>query len=128
MSSTQKTPGGFLSRLFGRKPAGPERPLTEEEIRAWLTERLAARLEVPAAEIDPRDPFSTYGLDSQTAVGLSGELERWLGRSLPTTLVWDFPSIELVARHLAGGTDGAAPGPAADPELVPGQADERGPV
>jgi acyl carrier protein len=122
MSSTQKTSRGFLDRLFRRKAAGPDQPPTEKMIERWLAERLATLLEVSPEEIDVREPFSSYGLDSRTAVGLSGELERWLGRTLPTTLVWDFPTIELVARHLAGGTDEAAPGP------VPGPADAHGSV
>jgi acyl carrier protein len=128
MSSTQNTSRGFLERWFGRKPAGPDQPPTEKAIQVWLTNRLAAHLEVSPEEIDVRTPFSTYGLDSRTAVGLSGELEKWLGRSLPTTLVWDFPTIEQVARHLASGEDLEAPAPADNPEFVPGQADERGPV
>jgi acyl carrier protein len=81
---------------------------TESAIRAWLVERLAESLEVPAADIDVREPFSSYGLDSPTAVGLSGELERWLGRRLSATLVWDFPSVELLASHLAAAA-GATP-------------------
>src|SRR5262249_55769448 len=32
----------------------------------------------------------------------SGELARWLGRSLPATLLWDHPSPARLARHLAG--------------------------
>jgi 8-amino-7-oxononanoate synthase len=35
-------------------------------------------------------------------------LEIWLGRRLPSTLVYDYPTIETLARHLAGGADGAA--------------------
>lgn len=103
MSSTKKREKGLLGRLFGRKPAMPAIPPTEEAIRAWLVERIASHLEIAPDEIDVRETFSNFGLDSRTAVGLSGELERWLGRPLVATLVWDYPTIELVARHLAGG-------------------------
>ena len=51
--------------------------------------------------IDPREPFTYYGLDSVQAVGLTGDLEIWLGRRLSPTLAWDYPNIESLARHLA---------------------------
>jgi len=103
MSGTKKSEPSFFGRLFGRKPATPEIPPSEEVISAWLVERLATQLEIAAEEIDVRETFSDYGLDSRTAIGLSGELERWLGRQLPATLVWDYPTIELMAQFLAGG-------------------------
>ena len=105
MSSTKKSEKGLLGRLFGRKSTIPAAPPTEEAIREWLVERIATQLEIAPEEIDVRETFSNYGLDSRTAVGLSGELERWLGRPLLATLVWDYPTIELVAKHLAEETE-----------------------
>jgi acyl carrier protein len=119
MSGTQKSEKGLLGRLFGRKPTMPDVPPTEEAIRSWLVERLAGHFEIAPEEIDVRETFSNYGLDSRTAVGLSGELERWLGRSLSPTLVWDYPTIELVARHLASGTDAPESGIAPDSRQEP---------
>jgi acyl carrier protein len=72
-----------------------------QEIEDWLVTYLAPLLSVHADEIDRRRPFAEYGLDSLAAVTLSGELERWLGRELSPTLVWDYPTIEALARHLA---------------------------
>ncbi|HEV2149633.1 MAG TPA: beta-ketoacyl synthase N-terminal-like domain-containing protein, partial [Longimicrobiaceae bacterium] len=80
----------------------------EDEVRAWLAARVAERASLPAALVDPREPFAVYGLDSAAAVGLSGELEEWLGRTLPPTLLYDHPSIERLARHLAGAEAPAA--------------------
>ena len=114
MSGTKKSVPGVFGRLFGRKAAIPAVPPTEEAIRVWLVDRLAAQLALAPEEIDVRETFSDYGLDSRTAVGLSGELERWLCRSLSPTLAWDYPTIELMARHLANGTDATAPGAALD--------------
>ncbi len=34
-------------------------------------------------------------------VGLIGDLETWLGRKLTATMAWDYPTILLLARHLA---------------------------
>lgn len=63
------------------------------EIEGWLVERLASYAELRIEEIDVRIPFERYGLDSRTAASLSGELEEWLGVSIPATLLWDYPTI-----------------------------------
>jgi acyl transferase domain-containing protein/acyl-CoA synthetase (AMP-forming)/AMP-acid ligase II/acyl carrier protein len=73
-----------------------------EEIETWLVTRFAAKVGRAPHDIDIRQPFTYYGLDSLQAVSLAGELETWLGRSLPATLAWDHPTIALLARHLAG--------------------------
>ncbi len=73
----------------------------ETEIQHWLVTRVAALVGVPVDEIDVRLPFSFYGLDSVAALGLSGELERWLDCKLAPTLTWDYPSIDQLAAYLA---------------------------
>jgi acyl carrier protein len=83
-------------------------PRAAAAIEAWLITRLAAQLQVDPAEIDPRRPFARHGLDSLKALLLAGELEAWLGRALPPTLVWDYPTIEALARHLSGEVPHAA--------------------
>ncbi len=73
----------------------------EEEIRNWLINKVAAMAKIPLSEIDTSASFVDFGLDSRQGVGLSGDLEKWLGRELEPTLVWDYPSINLLASHLA---------------------------
>ena len=102
MSATNNTKPGILGRLFGRKPV-QEVPQSREAIQAWLVNRLARHLEMDPEEIDVCEPLSSYGLDSRTAVGLSGELESLLRRPLSPTLAWDYPTIELMATYLAQG-------------------------
>lgn len=70
-------------------------------IEDWLVNEVANRLGVNSADINVREPFASYGLDSVEAVGLSGELENWLALCLPETLVWDYPTIESLAAYLA---------------------------
>ena len=76
--------------------------LTEERICLWLQEKIAELLGTSAATVDVTKPFSFYGLDSVAALGLSGELEEWVGSKLPATLTWDYPTVDAVARFLAG--------------------------
>ena len=73
----------------------------ERELRAWLIAALATASGEPARAIDPARPFSQYGLDSAAAVRLAGDLEIKLARSLPTTLLWDHPTIDALARYLS---------------------------
>lgn len=72
----------------------------EDAIRRWLIDRLAAIQEVDAVTVDPAEPFSAYGLASRDAVGLAGELEDWLGREFSPALLYDYPNIDALARHL----------------------------
>jgi acyl carrier protein len=70
------------------------------EIEAWLMRRLAQELEENEANLDPTARFASYGLDSMSALVLTGELEEWLELELPSTLVWDFPTARDLAIHL----------------------------
>ncbi len=72
------------------------------EIVGWLVARLAATLNLDASAVDLHRPFASFGLGSLQAVGLAGDLEEWLGRPLAPTLIYDHPTIETLARHLAG--------------------------
>lgn len=74
---------------------------TAAEFEAWLVSGFSERLHLKPSEVDVLRPFASYGLDSVAAVGLSGELETQLGRSLSPTLAWDHPNIRSLARYLA---------------------------
>ncbi len=71
-------------------------------IQRFLTAELARRLEVDPEAIDPRQTFERYGLDSLNALRLAVELEARIDRKLPTTALWDYPSIESLSKYLAG--------------------------
>ncbi len=75
---------------------------TSAEVGGWLARRMATRLGVSPAEVDHRVTFASFGLGSLQAVALAGELETWLGRPLSPTLAYEYPTIEALARHLAG--------------------------
>ena len=73
-----------------------------EVISAWLVSRLSTLLAIEPSEIDTREPFASYGLGSTELVSLSGELGDWLGRQLSPELAYESPTVEALARHLAG--------------------------
>jgi acyl carrier protein len=60
---------------------------------------LAVVLELP--EVDPNVPFQNYGLDSITAVVLSGRLERSLNLEIPPKWFINFPTVNSLSSHLS---------------------------
>jgi acyl transferase domain-containing protein len=90
----------------------------------WLvTREFAACVGLEPAQVDARERFSRYGLDSARATRLMATLSQALGRGLPPTLVWAHPTVEALAAHLAGV-------PAAQPREPEPQRGERavGPI
>jgi acyl carrier protein len=79
-----------------RQPA-PSKPAIQDWLKRWI----AAALSVPAEEIETFNSLLDYSLSSVTATMLVGDLEDWLGLTLPPTLVWDYPSIDALAEHLS---------------------------
>lgn len=74
----------------------------EQAIQDWLVNRLSEWLAIDAREISIVDPFANYGLSSVAAVSLSGELSDWLGIELSPILAYEYPTVEALARYLAG--------------------------
>ncbi|QXV57741.1 type I polyketide synthase [Amycolatopsis sp. TNS106] len=71
------------------------------EIRAWLIARVAERTGAPAEHVDPDRPLHESGLSSRESMELAAELGRYLGRPLPPTLVWQYPTIAALAARLS---------------------------
>lgn len=76
-------------------------PLTEQQIQDWLIERISAILEIEPSKIEVQKNLGSYGLDSLHAAQISGDLEDLLYTELSPALLYDYPSIELLSRHLA---------------------------
>jgi 8-amino-7-oxononanoate synthase len=76
-------------------------PPTEETIRTWLVTNIANVVNMDPGKIDIQQTFDNYGLDSLQAVSLSGDLETWLRMEISPTVVWDYPTVELLAEHLS---------------------------
>lgn len=85
---------GIIARFFGKTAAKAAAPQTPEALTDWLVTRLSDRLGMKAGDFDTQRPLAEYGLDSRTAVSLSGELEELLGRELPPTLLWEHPTVD----------------------------------
>jgi acyl transferase domain-containing protein/acyl carrier protein/SAM-dependent methyltransferase len=67
-----------------------------------LVRELAQIVDIHQEAIATNESFSHFGLDSAKAVSLLGRLGKFLGREMPVTLVWKYPTIEALANYLCG--------------------------
>jgi acyl carrier protein len=74
---------------------------SEDEIRDWLVANLADIIGISPGELDVRKQLDYYGIDSMQAIGISCGLEEWLDRPLSPTIVWDYPTVELLCEYLS---------------------------
>jgi acyl carrier protein len=72
-----------------------------EEIQSWLVSYVAKDLKVSPEEILVDEQFVNLGLSSRDAITLTVDLEEFLKRPTDPALVWDYPTIRLLAQHLA---------------------------
>ncbi|WP_157530942.1 type I polyketide synthase, partial [Microtetraspora niveoalba] len=76
----------------------------EREMLAVVRAEVAAVLRhADPSELEAGRPFKEFGFDSLTAVELGKRLKASTGMPVPTTAVFDYPTIAEMARHLAGG-------------------------
>ncbi len=78
-----------------------EQSYTAEDIQAWLVSRLSELLKIEPEEVDVREPFDSYGLDSNQIMVLASQAEKLLGFKLSPILLWHYPTIESLADRLA---------------------------
>ena len=83
-----------------QNPSSSESESSVLKIQSWLVEQIADVLSLDPTTIDVKQPLTRYGLDSIDAVTLVGDLEDWLDLELPSTLLWDYPSIEKASAYM----------------------------
>jgi acyl carrier protein len=72
----------------------------------YVQQKLAKILNLSSAEqIEPRQRFFDLGLDSLIAIELKHDLEKNLGRTLPNTLLFDYPTLEALVDYLLADLD-----------------------
>ncbi|HEX7175425.1 MAG TPA: aminotransferase class III-fold pyridoxal phosphate-dependent enzyme, partial [Pyrinomonadaceae bacterium] len=112
-------PAASPPELAGKRARPATEPQTHrqdaaDDIQTWLVNKLAETLRVEPREIDAQQPFASFGIGSVQSVSLSGELADWLGRPLPPTLLYDYPTIAALTGFLAG--EQQKPRPAEQPD------------
>ena len=75
--------------------------LTTEQRLAHLTAEVASAVaSVLGSVVPPSEPLMAAGLDSLGAVELKNALETHLGLELPSTLIFDYPSVNAIADYV----------------------------
>src|SRR5262245_14249660 len=72
-----------------------------EPIKAWLSDKVAFYLEMPATDIQPDVKLVEYGLDSVYALALCGDIDDEYSLEVEPTLAWDHPTVDAIAVLLA---------------------------
>ncbi len=80
------------------------------EIRQFILDFLAKLRGVRAEDVEQDRPFSDFGLNSVDAVQLARGLSDRLGRAVPPTVAWDYPTAASLIAFLSSGFLGVSAG------------------
>ena len=108
MVSASLTPPHSPSHMLSRTP--PVRPIAQERIKqthappaslyGLLDELVGIATQLTGTAISPNAPLMSAGLDSVGATELSTRLNERLETELPSTLLFDHPSLRSIAGSL----------------------------
>jgi acyl transferase domain-containing protein/acyl-CoA synthetase (AMP-forming)/AMP-acid ligase II/acyl carrier protein len=75
-----------------------------EDFKAWLRMQVSQILNTPVEKIKNSVVLNQYGIDSLSAVGLSGQIEEYLKRSISPTVFYNYPTINAITNYLFQNT------------------------
>jgi myxalamid-type polyketide synthase MxaB len=94
---SEPAPPNALAQRWTRAMSGERRAVITQHVHS----RVAAVLHLKPGKRIPADQgLFDYGLDSLMAVELKNQLETDLGRTLKTTLVFDYPTVDAISGYL----------------------------
>jgi acyl carrier protein len=73
---------------------------TAESIQNWLIDQLAEQLQIRFDQVDIKEPFENYGLNSSQILMIAVKAERQFGFKLSPVLLWHYPTIESLSHRL----------------------------
>ena len=78
-------------------------------LRRFLREELARALRLKSPDhVKPRQRLFDLGMDSLTSVELGSRMQAVLGIRLPSTALFDFPTVEALGNYLVDAVFGSA--------------------
>ncbi|MEM8673192.1 MAG: beta-ketoacyl synthase N-terminal-like domain-containing protein [Cyanobacteria bacterium P01_G01_bin.67] len=97
VSSTRLEEREKLPSLLSLTPLS----LTPEGIQNWLVNRIAKELGVKPDDLDIREPFDSYGLDSVLAISIASAGTQFFGVEISPYLLLHYPTIESLSQYLS---------------------------
>jgi len=97
--SRQALSGGKVGKPSVR--LAPDAATLRQTVANRVSACLSDALKIPAEAINPAVAFSDYGMDSVVAVGFVKQIGEGLGISLNAALIFDYTSVNRLAKHLA---------------------------
>ena len=76
-----------------------------EEIKEWMINEVAKILGIEADAVDTDREFFSFGIDSIVAFSVIGDLCEWIGKELPATLLWEYPTINSLSQYISEKLD-----------------------
>ncbi|HVG59691.1 MAG TPA: acyl carrier protein [Hyalangium sp.] len=70
-------------------------------VKEWLVGYIAQLLELDRSEVRTNVSMNRYGLDSMSAVSLTGDLGAWLDREVDPRLLYKQKTIDSLADYVA---------------------------
>ncbi len=102
---------GTSAAALAAAAASPAAGMSAEQRLAYVTGEVeAAAKAIVGSSVSASEPLMAAGLDSLGAVELRNSLEGRLGLQLPSTLVFDYPTVAAIAGFVADSLAAAAPG------------------
>jgi acyl transferase domain-containing protein/acyl carrier protein len=97
-AATPAEPANDLVPRILAEPAVRRLPVLQTHVESVARRALGVR---EGKAVDPRQPLHQMGLDSLMSVELRNALAASLGRPLPATLLFDYPTVESLTQYLA---------------------------
>lgn len=73
---------------------------TAESIQIWLINQLTEQLQIQYDQVDIKEPFENYGLNSSQILIIAVKAEKQFGFKLSPVLLWHYPTIESLSYRL----------------------------
>ena len=100
VAGSDSEPGTSHGEDFGERVRTTSPVARRAVVDGVVRQALVAVIRGTTSQLDPQRSFGSMGLDSLMALEFRNRLETLVGRSLPATLAWNYPTIDRLTTHL----------------------------